>query len=178
MFAAAHMTQARKSNAPTKRKSIQFVNIVAQGGLKTDKEKEKHEKEMSTKYALCPKIHRSSIGRRTLIYTVQKIGNIDRYYYIDKNVFHADFKRFRANIKFDCYEHCYGLVGNQTNFMCVGLANVRLKFCSICYDVDKENEVELYYVDTDDISQHRAVLCHGCIGNLIIKQKNDVETVD
>ena len=58
------------------------------------------------------------------------------------------------------------------NFVSVGHANVKLKFCTLCNDVNKTNKRELYYVNNKEISQTRTVLCRGCMGNKI-KTTND-----
>lgn len=163
----SYVTHTRKSNTCSKffhSNSIQFVNII-------DKKKTPLKAVFSKKggrFAACPKIHCDNIGRKRIIYSAQKIGNIDRYYYPDKRDFESDLKEFCPKLRF-------GYSNISSNFFCVGLANVRLKFCSQCFDVAKESEMDLYFVDLNDVSHRRATLCYGCLGNILMKLKKEID---
>ena len=54
---------------------------------------------------------------------------------------------------------------SDEHFKCVGYANVRLSFCSYCFDAEKSRGRELYYVNKDQLAQHRQNICHGCLGH-------------
>lgn len=110
--------------------------------------------------------HRSCMKSLKNVY--QKIGDIRRYYYKDEEEFQSDLDRFnRSLIKTSV------TLSNELYFVCVGLANVRLQFCSKCFDVDKENEMDLYYVNKGDVSQQRTTLCRGCLGNKLQERKRE-----
>lgn len=170
---------SRKSNTyRSSSTSVQFINIVNKNtdtSKNNDKTPQVSFGKDGKKHSISAPIHRNSIGRRTLKYTVRKIGCIDRFYYMDQNEFQLDLDFFNANINFLKDDQTHDSK-SKTNFICVGLANTRLKFCSICFDVDKNNEVELYYVDKADISQHRTILCRGCIGSMLKKTSSRRES--
>ena len=48
-------------------------------------------------------------------------------------------------------------------FVCVGRANVKLRFCCGCYDMNKNGGMDMYYVDKSEISQTPTVLCQSCL---------------
>lgn len=183
MFTRFEARTRKRSSIPIQSNttSIQFINVVDKG-QKVVKTNEKRPQvtlnDDGTKSALYPAIHRSAIGRRTLKYTAQKVGDIDRFYYSDERDFRDDLKKLNSTRKNKQKED--GDVKNKREFVCVGYANTRLKFCSVCFDVSKENEVEQYYVNKQDISQRRTVLCRGCIGTLLQrmnKKENENENV-
>lgn len=161
----AHCSTVRKNNVYLQKSitaaAIQVFNIVDTNEATTN---------MGGKSG-GPAIHRSCFGRKTLRHAYQKIGNIDRYYYKDEEEFQRDLERFNRSI---INKKKSSLITNgERCFAGVGLANVRLKFCSKCFDVDKDNEMELYYVNKGDISQHRTTLCRGCIGNELQQYKKE-----
>ena len=54
-------------------------------------------------------------------------------------------------------------------FVCVGRANVKLKLCRQCCDVQKSGAVDMYYIDRMDVSQTRNILCRGCMVNKLVE---------
>ena len=66
--------------------------------------------------------------------------------------------------------------------MQVGYANVNLRLCSRCHDVEKALKTDLYFVNILDYSSHiRETLCYGCIGAIVTENNGnncDVESAD
>lgn len=124
-----------------------------------------------SKYAVCPRVQHRNIGHRTVTYEVKRIGKLSRYYYDDIKKFQHDLTQYRSNIGFQKDFSSDGANLNKTKFVCVGLANVRLKFCSLCFDIRKKDSQELYFVDKYDISHHRTILCYGCLGSILLEMK-------
>jgi len=53
-------------------------------------------------------------------------------------------------------------------FVCIGLANVRMRFCTRCADEAKYHDLERYYVDNNEHARHRTIFCQGCMGMCLI----------
>ena len=78
--------------------------------------------------------------------------NIKRDYTLSKWDFKEALKKFNVD-------------ENQSEeYECVGSANVRLQFCSFCFDAEKTKERDVYYVNKHQVAAHRQNICHGCLG--------------
>lgn len=90
----------------------------------------------------------------------------DRFYQTDYKLFKRLLNNFNNSssqttckqIKDNCHNSA------RHNFVCTGLANVRLKFCSRCGDKSKTHELERYYVDVNQKASNRVIFCYGCMG--------------
>ena len=89
---------------------------------------------------LYPAVHHSTVNRRIRTQTVRKVGYIDRYYYIAECDFQHDLSLYNANegeyedmnTKDDKGNGKEGKLMSDVDqefFVCVGYANVKVKFC-------------------------------------------------
>ena len=60
-------------------------------------------------------------------------------------------------------------IEHEEIYECVGYANVRLRFCFLCFDAEKRKGKELYYVNKVQVDFHRRNICHGCLGHKLRK---------
>ena len=92
--------------------------------------------------------HRKEFDRLVKQTVPVNSDNVKRDYYWDKGEFNNMLEKYNETVQ-DKYD------GDKVCYKCVGCANVRFRFCTYCYDVDKRNSKELYYVNTLQIAQHR-----------------------
>ena len=60
------------------------------------------------------------------------------------------------------------------SFQCVGYANVAMQLCTSCGDSGKhKRDKDRYYVDINEITKNRTILCHGCIGYLLKEMESE-----
>lgn len=105
---------------------------------------------------------------------IPKEGNTKRYYHPNEVDFKRDLEQYASGtfVLNEKRKRWSCLHSTQPNFICVGRVNVNLKFCSACYDVGKKGyKNDLYYIDSNDKTRYRTVLCRGCIGILITPNK-------
>ena len=104
--------------------------------------------------------HRSDFGRSVYRGPPVDRTRIKRDYLWSDEEFKKTLQKFNATID-DDRAHSEDVKGR---YECVGYANVRLQFCSLCFDAEKEKRRELYYVNKQEIAHHRQNICHGCLG--------------
>ena len=110
--------------------------------------------------------HRTDFDRIVNTVIPVNIKNVSRdYSWTNENEFNFILEKFNNALK---SRDVMSKEGKQRIcYVCVGYANTRLNFCSCCYDIEKQNSRELYYVDTIHVSQHRRILCRGCLGYIL-----------
>ena len=115
--------------------------------------------------------HRIEFQRVTLKQKDEE--NLEEQKLIDGRFYQTDYKLFKglldnfnnSSSQTTCKQikdNCHNLA--RHNFVCTGLANVRLKFCSRCGDKAKTHELERYYVDVNQKASNRVIFCYGCMG--------------
>lgn len=105
-----------------------------------------------------PAMHRKDVGRIVLKYNVYKTGSTDRYYYETSKDFNKALKQ---------YNKASQQTGKKCHYSSCGLANTRVRFCSKCFDVGKNENVDTYFIDRLEKASKRTILCYGCIGSVI-----------
>ena len=97
--------------------------------------------------------HYSHFGRKVYRGPPVDISKVKRDYDWDDEDFKRALDKYNDTIAWEQYE-------------CVGYANVRLQFCSLCFDVEKEGKHrELYYVNKVQVLSYKMNICHGCLGH-------------
>ena len=99
-------------------------------------------------------LHRKEFGRNIFRQTIKPSLNYDRFYFLQKKEFDATLNSYNQKVE-ECRSTPYHeshLNKNQfygkQKFRSVGYANIRLRFCTICQDNEKEGlEEDLYFVD-------------------------------
>ena len=92
--------------------------------------------------------------------------NTGRFYQKDYIIFKRllnDFNNSSSQITCkQIKDNCHN--SERHHFVCTGLANARLKFCSRCGDQSKSHELDRYYIDINERARNRFILCYGCMG--------------
>ena len=126
--------------------------------LDTSKKKIKKEKlmyDLNGNIIIAPK-HRSQFSRfkRSFVYTVDP-EVIQRFHFApDKQ-----FKRLLNDFNKSNRENVF--------LSCVGYANVKLRFCTRCFDLKKTVKHDLYFINKTHKSSFPEVFCFGCVGFIV-----------
>lgn len=107
-------------------------------------------------------MHRSTFRRMVSKPTFEGV-DYEWYYFEDVKEFRRTLKSFNESNKGDAA---------SAHFTGVGYANVRLRFCSSCFDANKTLPLDLYFINRLQKSVNRTVLCLGCLGSILRKYKD------
>ena len=108
-------------------------------------------------------IHRCTF-RRTIVKPdyVEGADSTTRFYFESMKIFNSTLKMFNEE--------------NDEEYFSVGYANVRLRFCSRCYDNFKKLPLDMYFVNRKTKSVIPKILCLGCIGVLLRKFQEETDS--
>ena len=126
--------------------------------LDTTKKKLKKEKlmyDLNGNIIIAPK-HRSQFSRfkRSFVYTVDP-DVIQRFHFTPDKQFKKLLNEYNKS--------------NRENALlaCVGYANVKLRFCTRCFDLKKTACQDLYFINKTYKSSFPKIFCFGCVGFII-----------
>ena len=102
-------------------------------------------------------LHRKQFGRQISRERKESSSPRNRFYFTDKEKFNALINLYNKKVENPFF-------GKQ-KFHSVGYANIRLRFCTVCQDDQKEGlKEDLYFVDDALKPRKRTILCLGCMG--------------
>ena len=100
-------------------------------------------------------LHRSVFNRKTVKpeYTACPVQTTERVYFDCKKELMCKLKKFNET--------------NKIKFVRVGYANTRFRFCTKCNDINKDDLLDEYFIESSLKSRSPKALCIGCLGFLL-----------
>lgn len=116
-------------------------------------------------------LHRKQFGRQISRERKESSSPSNRFYFPDKekfnaliNLYNKKVEQLRGSCDKESREIENPFFGKQ-KFHGVGYANIKLRFCTVCQDDQKEGlKEDLYFVDDALKPRKRTILCLGCMG--------------
>ena len=98
-------------------------------------------------------------------------ANVTKYVFKTKNDFEESLEVYN---RMNC-DKVNGIWLNTKSFYeCKGAVRVITKMCTRCYDAQKpRTKTDLYYVDLTEKTMYPTILCHGCMGWILVEKLGD-----